>query len=152
MAPLRRQCSGEVFLDVLHVLQPDRQAQKALGDAEVKPFFLRQALMRRRRRVGDDAFRIAKIIRDIDDLEGVLAGQARFMQQDLHIGINVLESIPRRGRFGLPTARVWLRITASNDKSTIVHLDGQSFRPRDINDETPIVVTVPLGNLDLSTR
>lgn len=42
-------------------------------------------------------------------------------------------------------AGVWLRVTASGYQSTILPVDGQSVRPRNIRDKTPVVVTVPLG-------
>ena len=43
------------------------------------------------------------------------------------------------------TTGVWLRVTATGYRTTYMPLDRQSVRPRDIHDETPICVTVPVG-------
>jgi hypothetical protein len=43
------------------------------------------------------------------------------------------------------TGRVWLRVTATGYRTTYMPLDRQSGRPRDIHDETPLFVTVPVG-------
>ncbi len=43
------------------------------------------------------------------------------------------------------TRRVWLRVTASGYHVTYMPLDRQSSRVRDIEDKTPLFVTVPVG-------
>jgi hypothetical protein len=43
------------------------------------------------------------------------------------------------------TSHVWVRVSAADRTATLVPLDRQSVRPRDINDETPLVVTVVLN-------
>lgn len=43
------------------------------------------------------------------------------------------------------TSKVWLRISAADRPTTLVPLDRQSVRPRDIHDLTPIIVTVVLN-------
>jgi len=43
------------------------------------------------------------------------------------------------------TRRVWLRITAPGYRTTFMPVDGQSARARDIDDESPIFVTIPVG-------
>lgn len=43
------------------------------------------------------------------------------------------------------TRRVWLRVTASGYASTYLPIDQQSMQLRDINDKSPIWVTIPIG-------
>ena len=43
------------------------------------------------------------------------------------------------------TNRTWLRVSASGYRTTFMPLDRQSGRGRDLHDETPICVTVPIG-------
>lgn len=51
-------------------------------------------------------------------------------------------------RFGesgyVDTSGTWLRVSAQGRGAILIPLDRQSIRPRDINDETPLCVTVPL--------
>ncbi len=55
----------------------------------------------------------------------------------------------RRGLFVnsgyVDTTGVWLRVTVSGYRTTYMPVDRQSVRPRDIHDESPICVTVPVG-------
>jgi len=43
------------------------------------------------------------------------------------------------------THAVWLRVSAPDYPTTFMPLDGQSSRTRNIDDETPIYATVPIG-------
>jgi len=43
------------------------------------------------------------------------------------------------------TSGIWLRITAPGYRPTLVPVDQQSTQSRDIQDESPILVTVPVG-------
>lgn len=43
------------------------------------------------------------------------------------------------------TGRTWLRVSSPGYVTTILPLDRQSIRPRDIHDESPLFVTVPVG-------
>jgi hypothetical protein len=43
------------------------------------------------------------------------------------------------------TSGIWLRVSAADRPSTLVPLDRQSVRARDIDDVTPLVVTVVLN-------
>jgi hypothetical protein len=43
------------------------------------------------------------------------------------------------------TKTIWLRVTAPGYATTLLPLDRQSVRPRDIDDDTPLFVTVPVG-------
>ena len=60
------------------------QAHQALADAELGPLRRGKALMRRRRRMGDEAFGVTEIIADADELEPVLeAERGRLAALDL---------------------------------------------------------------------
>lgn len=43
------------------------------------------------------------------------------------------------------TGNVWIRVTAEGYRTTYIPLDRQSIRVRDIKDDSPIFVTVPIG-------
>lgn len=49
------------------------------------------------------------------------------------------------------TDGVWLRVSAEGYHTTYIPVDRQSIRPRNINDDTPILVTVPVGKSQLTT-
>lgn len=53
------------------------------------------------------------------------------------------------GLFGnsgyVDTRRVWLRVTVDGYRTTYMPIDGQSTRPRELDDESPIFVTIPVG-------
>lgn len=50
------------------------------------------------------------------------------------------------------TDGVWLRVTAKGYHTTYMPVDRQSLRPRDIKDETPVFVTVPVAKLQPKTE
>lgn len=45
----------------------------------------------------------------------------------------------------ISTKNVWVRVTADGYRTTLMPVDGQSIRPRDISDTSPVCVTVPMG-------
>ena len=45
------------------------------------------------------------------------------------------------------TNRLWLRVTAEGYRTPSMPVDRQSILPRDIEDDTPILVTVPVGKI-----
>jgi len=55
----------------------------------------------------------------------------------------------RDGAFGdtgaVYMSGVWLRVTAPGYHATFMRVDGQSIGARDIHDESPIYVTIPVG-------
>src|SRR5437588_4304896 len=57
------------------MLEPGREAHKALADAELGPRLRRQALMRRGGGVGHEALGVAEIVRDTRDLQRVEAAE-----------------------------------------------------------------------------
>ena len=61
-------------------------------------------------------------------------------------------AFPAMGREGLlgasgdvDTSTTWVRVAAPDRTAALVPLDRQSVRPRDLNDRTPVYVTVVLG-------
>ena len=57
---------GQVLLHVLHVLEPDRDPQQPLGDAELGPIRRRDALVGGGRRMGDQRLGVAQVVGDVD--------------------------------------------------------------------------------------
>ena len=57
---------GKIALDVFDILQPHGQSHQAISDTQRRPFLRLQALVSRRCRMGDQAFRITEIVGDID--------------------------------------------------------------------------------------
>src|SRR4051812_35614099 len=57
----------EVLGDVLDILEPDRDADEAVVDAELGALRRADLRMRRRRRVGDEALRVAEVVGDVDE-------------------------------------------------------------------------------------
>jgi hypothetical protein len=57
------------------MLEPGREANKALADAEFGARLRRQPLMRRGRRMGDEALGVAEIVGDPRDLQRVEAAE-----------------------------------------------------------------------------
>jgi len=45
----------------------------------------------------------------------------------------------------ISTNHVWVRITADGYQTTVMPVDGQSARPRDSSNTSPVFVTVPVG-------
>src|SRR5262249_34023701 len=62
----RRQGLVDILCEVLERLEADREAQHAVADPELGAGGRLQALVRRRRRVRDDALGIAEVVRDLD--------------------------------------------------------------------------------------
>ena len=62
---------AEVVDEVADVLEADRDAQHAVGDADRGARLGRQPAVRRRRRVGDERLRVAEVVGDVDDLQRV---------------------------------------------------------------------------------
>src|SRR5581483_9131805 len=61
----------EVGLEVLDVLEPHRDAQRSVENPELSAHFGRQPLMRRRRRMRDQALCVAEIVADFNDAKRV---------------------------------------------------------------------------------
>ena len=57
------------------MLEPGREANETFADAEFGARLRRQPLMRRGRRMGDEALGVAKIVRDPRDLQAVEAAE-----------------------------------------------------------------------------
>src|SRR6266702_8940561 len=69
------QCLGKILDQIVGVLEPGGEADKAFADAELGARFRRQALMRRGRGMGDEALGVAEIVRDLRDLQRVEAAE-----------------------------------------------------------------------------
>src|SRR3546814_13567034 len=63
-------CSSDLD-DVGGVLEADRKAQQAVADAECGAILRLQTLVRRRRRMGDEALGVAEIVGDVDKAQRV---------------------------------------------------------------------------------
>ena len=59
------------------LLEPDRQTQQPVADADARARLRRQPLMRRRRRMGDEALGVAEVVGDLDDLQRVGEAEGR---------------------------------------------------------------------------
>src|SRR3546814_10435193 len=76
-------CSSDLD-DVGGVLEADRKAQQAVADAECGAILRLQTLVRRRRRMGDEALGVAEIVGDVDKAKRVHpAKRARLSAGDL---------------------------------------------------------------------
>src|SRR3546814_2400037 len=76
-------CSSDLD-DVGGVLEADRKAQQAVADAECGAILRLQTLVRRRRRMGDEALGVAEIVGDVDKAKRVHhAKSARLSAGDL---------------------------------------------------------------------
>ena len=64
-----------VLDDIVGMFEPDRNPHQAVADAELGALRRRQPLVRRRRRMGDQALGIAEIVADADQLERVLKAE-----------------------------------------------------------------------------
>src|SRR5687768_1889129 len=69
----------QILDQVLRILEPDRQPQHPVGDAEALPLLRREPLMRGGGGMGDEALRIAEIVRDVDELEAVQRAEGAFL-------------------------------------------------------------------------
>ena len=56
---------GQIVLDVLYILEAHRQPNETFSDAELGALHRTDAIMRRRRRMRDEAFRVAEIVGDL---------------------------------------------------------------------------------------
>lgn len=78
------------------------------------------------------------------DKKGVITneqGSAKFRQ---HFRAGGTDGLFRKSGY-VDTRRTWLRVTAPNYQTTLMPMDGQSAYLRDVNDETPLFITVPVG-------
>lgn len=73
------QSAGDILDQILAVLQPDRQPHHPVADPHRRTFLRGQALMGGGGRVGNQAFCIAKIIRDINDFQSVEESERRLL-------------------------------------------------------------------------
>ena len=64
-----RQRLGQVVAQIRRILQPDREANDAVGDAEPRALLGADTHMRGRRRMRDERFRIAEIVGNRDQSE-----------------------------------------------------------------------------------
>src|SRR5690242_15392592 len=78
------QRAGEIVEQIVDVLEADREPHQPVADAELGALLRRQALVRRRRRMRDQALGIAEIVGDADERERVEeAERAGFAALDL---------------------------------------------------------------------
>src|SRR5271165_486804 len=61
-----------VLDDVVGMLEPDREAYQAVADTEFGALRRSKPLMRRRRRMRDEALGVAEIVADANELERIL--------------------------------------------------------------------------------
>ena len=71
--PLQRR--HQILDHIVGMLEPARQPHQAVADAELGARRRRQALMRRGRRMGDQALGVAEIVGDAHELERVLEAE-----------------------------------------------------------------------------
>src|SRR6266849_11218872 len=75
-APSRlRQRLIEILDQIIRMLEPGGETNKALAEAELGAGLRRQPLMRRGRRMGDETLGVAEIVRDPRDLKRVEAAE-----------------------------------------------------------------------------
>src|SRR5262245_45469706 len=65
------QRTEQIAHDVVRVLEPGGEPNQSIADPKFRARFRRQALMRRRRRMRDQALGVAEIVSDADELERV---------------------------------------------------------------------------------
>src|SRR5215510_145490 len=68
----RGECGNEVFDDIIVMFQPAREPHQSIADAELRAGGGREALVRRGRRMRDQALGVAEIVADLDELERIL--------------------------------------------------------------------------------
>src|ERR687896_535368 len=61
----------KILDQIIRMLEPGGEADKALADAELGARLRRQPLMRRGRRMGDEALGVAEIVGDARDLQRI---------------------------------------------------------------------------------
>src|SRR5690606_25386994 len=69
------ECLDEILKKVVGILDACREPERSGGDAEFGTCLVRQVLVRRRSRMGDEALRITEIVGDLRDLERVLQSE-----------------------------------------------------------------------------
>ncbi len=74
-----RQGMRQVAQQVVRILDPQRQTHKAGRDAQQRLLVIRQALVRGGGGMGDDGFRIPKVVGDLDDLQRVQEREGRLL-------------------------------------------------------------------------
>src|SRR5438128_295497 len=72
----------QVLDQVLDVFNPDRQSQHAVAYADRGALLGGEPLMCRRRRVGDQALRVAEIVGNVDDFQRIGEGEGRRLTAD----------------------------------------------------------------------
>src|ERR1051326_2566139 len=65
--------------DIVRMFEAGRDAHQSVADAELGTLRRRQPLVRRRRRMGDEAFGAAEIVADANELERILKPERRFL-------------------------------------------------------------------------
>src|SRR6478609_11788410 len=70
---------GQILDQIVRVLQPRREADEALADAERGAVLRLEALMRRGGRMRDEALGVAEIVRDLRQLEFVEHAERRLL-------------------------------------------------------------------------
>src|SRR5581483_9076367 len=73
----RFQAALQILREIVRMLEPDGNPQEPVTDPHLRPRFRREALMRRRRRVCDQRFRVPEIVRDADQPERVREAERR---------------------------------------------------------------------------
>ena len=71
----RRQRSKHILDDIVGVLEAAGEPHHAIADAELGARRRREPLVRRRRRMGDEALGVAEIVADANELERVLKAE-----------------------------------------------------------------------------
>src|SRR5262245_3906483 len=108
------------------MFEPAGQSHKAIGDTEFGPCLWRQSLMRRGRRVRDQALGIAEIVADAHEPERVLEAE-----RGLLTALDV-ERHQRRARSHLPSGDLGLRMVrpARIDEARNLRMAGKRSRYR----------------------
>ncbi len=79
MLPSPLQRLPDISDQIVGVLEADRNPQRSRPDAEFGASVLGEVLVRRRRRMGDQALGVAEIVGDLDDIERVLEAEGRLL-------------------------------------------------------------------------
>src|SRR3954452_25470767 len=95
---------GQILDQIVRVLEPRREADEALADAQSGAVLRLQTLMRRRGRMRDDALGVAEIVRDLGKLELVERAERRLL------AVRDLEADQRRAAAHLLLSQCCLRM------------------------------------------